>query len=54
MTQTEDLTKAPIRPNESRPIRIYFDHPPAGWNQQMPELTVVTVTGAAGRGGHTA
>jgi Protein of unknown function (DUF2393)/Protein of unknown function (DUF3426) len=50
MTQTEDLTKAPIRPNESRPIRIYFEHPPAGWNQQMPEITVTTVTGA-GRAG---
>jgi hypothetical protein len=46
MTQTEDLTKAPKRPKESRPIRIYFEHPPAGWNQQMPELSVTSVTGA--------
>jgi hypothetical protein len=41
----QDLTKAPIQPNESRPIRIYFEHPPAGWNHQIPGLTVTTVTG---------
>jgi hypothetical protein len=44
-TTTQDLTKSPIRPNESRPVRIYFEHTPAGWNHQLPELTVTTVTG---------
>lgn len=44
-TTPQDLTKAPIQPNEPRPIRIYFEHTPAGWNHQMPELTVTTVTG---------
>jgi hypothetical protein len=42
---TEDLTKAPIKPNESRPIRIDLGHAPAGWNHQIPSLTVTTVTG---------
>jgi hypothetical protein len=45
-TTSQDLSKAPIRPNESRPIRIYFEHTPSGWNHQMPELTVTMVTGA--------
>jgi hypothetical protein len=44
-TTTQDLTEAPIKPNESRPGRIYFEHTPAGWNHQLPELTVTTVTG---------
>ena len=42
---TQDLTQAPIKPNESRPVRIYFDHTPKGWNHQLPALTVTTVTG---------
>ncbi|HZR65302.1 MAG TPA: DUF2393 family protein [Terriglobales bacterium] len=42
---SQDLTKAPIQPNEARPIRIYFEHVPAGWNHQLPQLTVTTVTG---------
>ncbi len=41
----QDLTQAPIKPNEARPIRVYFEHVPAGWNHQLPELTVTTVTG---------
>jgi hypothetical protein len=41
----QDLTKAPIKPDEARPIRIYFEHVPAGWNHQLPQLTVTTVTG---------
>jgi hypothetical protein len=41
---TQNLTQAPIQPNQSRPIRIYFERTPAGWNHQMPQLTVTTVT----------
>lgn len=44
-TTLQDLTRSPIKPNESRSVRIYFLHTPAGWNHQMPELTVTTVTG---------
>ena len=43
-TQTEDLTKTPIKPNETRPIRIAFDGYPLGWNKQIPELKVTLVT----------
>lgn len=44
-TTPQDLTQAPIKPNESRPVRIYFERTPAGWNHQLPDLTVTTVTG---------
>jgi hypothetical protein len=46
-TQVQDLTQAPIKPNESRAVRIYFDHYPAGWNKQMPDLKVTAVTAHA-------
>ena len=45
-TATEPLTSAPIKPNETRPVRMEFTHVPQGWNQQLPELKVVTVTAA--------
>jgi len=44
-TGSQDLTQAPIKPNESRPVRIYFEHTPKGWNHQLPQLTITTVTG---------
>jgi hypothetical protein len=42
---SQDLTQAPIKPNESRPVRVYFEHTPKGWDHQSPQLTVTTVTG---------
>ena len=39
-----DLSQAPIKPNEARPVRIYYDHSPQNWNRQMPELKVTAVT----------
>lgn len=42
---TENLTKAPIKPNQSRAFRVYFERTPAGWNKALPELKVTTVTG---------
>ena len=44
MTATP-LTQRPIKPNESRPVRMYFEHTPKDWNHQLPQLTVTTVTG---------
>lgn len=44
-TTPQDLTKSPIKPNEARPVRIYFQRTPAGWNHQLPNLTVTNVTG---------
>ncbi len=46
-TEAQDLTQAPIKPNESRAVRVYFEHYPAGWNKQMPDLKVTTVTAHA-------
>jgi hypothetical protein len=43
-TESQDLTQAPIKPDEARPIRIYFEHTPKGWNHQLPQLTVTAVT----------
>lgn len=48
LTQTggaEDLTQAPIKPHESRRVRIYFNHMPEGWNKQPPKLRVLTTSG---------
>ena len=42
---TGDLAQTPIKPNQSRAVRIYFEHAPHGWNRQVPELTVINVTG---------
>jgi Protein of unknown function (DUF3426) len=44
MTATP-LTQRPIKPNESRAVRVYFEHTPKGWNHELPQLTVTTVTG---------
>jgi len=44
-TVSQDLTQSPIKPNEAHPVRMYFEHTPKGWNHQLPELTVTTVTG---------
>jgi hypothetical protein len=41
----EDFTKSPIKPNQSRPFRVYFEHTPAGWNKETPALRITTVTG---------
>jgi hypothetical protein len=41
----ENFTKSPVKPNQSRPFRVYFEHTPAGWNREMPGLKVTTVTG---------
>jgi uncharacterized protein DUF2393 len=46
-TVAQNLIQAPIKPNQSRAVRIYFDHYPAGWNKQMPDLKVATVTAHA-------
>ncbi len=42
----QDLSITPIKPNQTVPIRIRFEHYPANWNKQAPELVVTQVTGA--------
>jgi hypothetical protein len=46
-TQAQDLAQAPVKPNQSRAVRVYLDHYPAGWNKQMPARKVATVTAHA-------
>lgn len=45
-TATQPLTDAPVKPGETRSVRMDFTHVPEGWNRQLPELSVVTVTAA--------
>jgi hypothetical protein len=42
--KSEDLVNRPVKPGETRPVRIYFDHAPATWSKQLPELAVTEVT----------
>jgi hypothetical protein len=42
---TEDLTKAPIKAGETRPVRITVDQVPTNWNHQMPGIQLTTTTG---------
>jgi hypothetical protein len=41
---SQDVTSAPIKPNDTRPIRIAIDRVPEDWNHQMPEIQVSAVT----------
>jgi hypothetical protein len=42
---TEELTKTPIKPGETRPIRITVNRVPATWNHQLPQIQVLQTTG---------
>lgn len=44
----QNLTQNPIRPNQNRPFRVYFEHYPSGWNQQVPALKITNVTATTG------
>jgi hypothetical protein len=33
----------PLKPGETRPFRLAFENPPAGWNQAMPTLVVAQI-----------
>lgn len=44
----EDLTKAPIKPGETRPVRITVNAVPQGWNHQVPQIRVAETTGTPG------
>jgi hypothetical protein len=35
---------SPIKPNDSRNVRIAFTNVPQTWNHQLPDLSVSTVT----------
>jgi hypothetical protein len=44
-TQAQDFTKDPIKPNQARDFRITFDNVPAGWNHDVPAISISAVTG---------
>ncbi len=44
----QDLTQDPIKPGAARTVRIDFTHVPQGWNLQVPEIKIVTVTAQGG------
>ena len=41
---SQELTSAPLKPNDTRPIRIAIDRVPQNWDHQMPEIQVRAVT----------
>jgi hypothetical protein len=40
---TEPVSAAPLRPGASQDFRLIFDHVPALWNQQVPQVKVTAV-----------
>lgn len=40
----QELSEAPLKPNDTRPFRIGIDHVPQGWNHQMPEVRIGEIT----------
>jgi len=44
--QADAFANDPLKPNDSRPFRISVDQAPAGWNHQLPEMRVLTVSAA--------
>ena len=40
---TEPVSAAPIQPGQARDFRLIFDAIPADWNQQYPEIRVISV-----------
>jgi hypothetical protein len=41
--QSQSLASAPIKPNQTRDVRIPIEGVPAGWNHQTPEIKVQDV-----------
>jgi hypothetical protein len=42
---TEPVSAAPLQPTQSRDFRLIFDTIPPEWNQQYPEIRVISVHG---------
>jgi hypothetical protein len=42
---TQPVSAAPIHPGETRDFRLIFDSIPQDWNQNYPEIRVISVTG---------
>ena len=42
---TEPVSAAPLKPGDHRDFRLIFDAIPDDWNQQLPEIRIITVSG---------
>jgi hypothetical protein len=40
---TQPVSAAPIEPGQTRDFRLIFDTVPVDWNQQIPEIRVISV-----------
>jgi hypothetical protein len=40
---TQPVSAAPIEPGQTREFRLIFDTMPADWNQQVPEIRIISV-----------
>lgn len=45
----DDFLTDPLKPNDSRSLRITASRIPAGWNHAMPEIRLMTVSAAGNR-----
>jgi len=43
-TVENPLAQDPIKPNDTRPVRITLDNVPRTWNHNLPDIKIVTVT----------
>ncbi len=46
---TDEFSKDPLKPNDTRPFQVTVSQVPAGWNHTMPGMKVVTVSAEGNR-----
>ena len=46
---TDEFSKDPLKPNDTRPFEVQVSQVPAGWNHTMPGMKVVTVSAEGNR-----
>lgn len=42
---TSDLTQTPIKPGDTRPVRLTVNQVPKDWNHQLPQIRISETTG---------
>ncbi len=47
--ETDEFSKNPLKPNDTRPFQVTASQIPAGWNHTMPQLKVLTVSAEGNR-----
>ena len=46
---TQDLTQAPIKPGDTKPVRITVNEVPKDWNHQVPQIRIAETTGTTAK-----